>query len=120
MQHAGVGRGCRDHGPIVQQGRAAHTLIEQSEGAELLVVGTTGRGGLSGVVLGSVSRQCATHSYVPVAVVPAAIALTPVRHLVVGFDGSPNAQAALAWALEFATADTEIDVVRAVDLPMVG
>ena len=102
--------------PRVVQGRAAHTLIEQSSEAELLVVGTRGRGGLSGVVLGSVSRQCATHSSVPVAVVPAAVALTPVRHLVVGFDGSRNAQAALAWAFEFATADTEIDVVRAVEL----
>ena len=102
--------------PRVVEGRAAHTLIEASREAELLVVGSRGRGGLSGVVLGSVSRQCATHATVPVAVVPHAAALIPVRHLVVGFDGSRNARAAVAWALQFPTADAEIDVVRSVEL----
>jgi nucleotide-binding universal stress UspA family protein len=100
----------------VQQGKAARTLIENSEGAELLVVGTKGRGGLSGVVLGSVSRQCATHATVPVAVVPADTLCMPVRHLVVGFDGSPNAREAVEWALQFAPAGAQIDVVRAVDI----
>ncbi len=102
----------------IVEGRAASALIEASREAELLVVGSRGRGGLSGVVLGSVSRQCATHATVPVAVVPDDVALTLVRHLVVGFDGSRNARAAVAWALQFATddADTRIDVVRSVEL----
>lgn len=106
--------------PKIEQGRAAHTLIEASHGADLLVVGSRGRGGLGGVVLGSVSRQCATHARVPVAVVPDDVALAPVRHLVVGFDGSRNARAAVTWALQFAGADaaidTRIDVVRSVEL----
>ena len=100
----------------VQQGPAARTLIENSEGAELLVVGTKGRGGLSGVMLGSMSRQCATHATVPVAVVPATTRCVPVRHLVVGYDGSPNARDAVAWALRFAPAAARIDVVRAVEI----
>ena len=100
----------------IVEGRAAHTLIEASEEAELLVVGSRGRGGLKGVVLGSVSRQCATHASVPVAVVPADVECIPAKHLVVGFDGSRNARAALDWALEFAPPDAQIDVVRAVEL----
>ena len=67
-------------------------------------------------MLGSVSRQCATHATVPVAVVPADTQCVPVRHLVVGFDGSPNAREAVAWALQFAPAAAQIDVVRAVDI----
>ena len=100
----------------VQQGRAARTLIESSDGAELLVVGTKGQGGLNGVMLGSISRQCATHATVPVAVVPADTQCVPVRHLVVGYDGSFNARAAVAWALQFAPAAAQIDVVRAVEI----
>ena len=100
----------------VQQGRAARTLIENSAAAELLVVGTKGQGGLNGVMLGSISRQCATHATVPVALVPAATQCVPVRHLVVGYDGSPNAREAVAWALQFAPAAAQIDVVRAMEI----
>jgi nucleotide-binding universal stress UspA family protein len=100
----------------VEQGRAARTLIDNSRGAELLVVGTRGRGGLSGVMLGSISRQCAIHAVVPVAVVPADAECVPVRRLVVGYDGSPNAREAVAWALQFAPATAQIDVLRAVEL----
>jgi nucleotide-binding universal stress UspA family protein len=67
-------------------------------------------------VLGSVSRQCATHASVPVAVVPPEAACVPARHVVVGFDGSPNSRAALAWALQFASSEARIDVVRSVEL----
>jgi nucleotide-binding universal stress UspA family protein len=100
----------------IAEGRPAHTLIEASRDAELLVVGSQGRGGLSGVVLGSVSRQCATHASVPVVVVPSDVVSAPVRRLVVGFDGSRNARAALRWAMTFAGPDAEIEVVRSVEL----
>ncbi|HEX4983158.1 MAG TPA: universal stress protein [Ilumatobacteraceae bacterium] len=102
--------------PRIEQGRPAHLLIEASRDAELLVVGSQGRSGLSGVVLGSVSRQCATHATVPVVVVPPDVASTPVEHVVVGFDGSRNARAALRWALAFSNADADIVVVRSVEL----
>jgi nucleotide-binding universal stress UspA family protein len=45
-------------------------LLGAAEAADLLVVGTRGRGGLAGVVLGSVSRQCAEHAPCPVVIVP--------------------------------------------------
>jgi nucleotide-binding universal stress UspA family protein len=47
----------------------AFGLVEQSEGADLLVVGSRGRGGFKGLLLGSVSAQCVQHATCPVVVV---------------------------------------------------
>ena len=51
------------------KGRAADMLIQASEGAALLVVGDRGRGGFRGLLLGSVSNQCAQHSTCPVVII---------------------------------------------------
>ncbi len=50
-------------------GGAATTLVEVSEGADLLVVGSHGRTGLSRMVLGSVAMACVNHAPCPVVVV---------------------------------------------------
>jgi nucleotide-binding universal stress UspA family protein len=47
-------------------------LIAESKEAAMLVVGRRGHGGLSRLVLGSVSRQVATHAHCPVVVIPEA------------------------------------------------
>ena len=52
----------------VRQGRPAKILIDESEGADLLVVGHRGHGGFAGLVLGSVSQHVAAYAQCPVAV----------------------------------------------------
>ena len=54
----------------VVEGAPAPVLIEAAEGADLLVVGARGRGGFSGLLLGSVSQQCAHHASCPLVIVP--------------------------------------------------
>jgi nucleotide-binding universal stress UspA family protein len=51
-------------------GAAAPGLIHEAKGAELVVVGSRGRGGFTGLLLGSVSQQVAHHTPCPLVIVP--------------------------------------------------
>jgi len=50
-------------------GAPALTLVEVAEGADLLVVGSHGRTGLSRLVVGSVAMACVQHAPCPVVVI---------------------------------------------------
>ncbi len=53
----------------VVYGHPAQVLIDESKDADLLVVGSRGHGGFTGMMLGSVSTHCVTHASCPVTVV---------------------------------------------------
>ncbi|HEX4017299.1 MAG TPA: universal stress protein [Frankiaceae bacterium] len=58
--------------PVTTQvvaGAAAAVLVEESHNAGLLVVGSRGHGGFTGLLLGSVSEHCARYAACPVVVV---------------------------------------------------
>jgi nucleotide-binding universal stress UspA family protein len=98
--------GAKNVRPMLIKGPAARVLCENSRDADMVVVGSRGRGGLSGLLLGSVGWQVAAYASSPVVVMhghwrPAgAYAPGPV---VVGADGSAASDAALAFAGQEAT-----------------
>ncbi len=61
--------GLEVEGRIIESSRPAETLVEHSKDADLLVVGSRGRGGFKSLMLGSVSQQCAQHAECPVVII---------------------------------------------------
>jgi nucleotide-binding universal stress UspA family protein len=59
---------------FIQEGPAADVIVDASRDAELVVVGTRGRGAVATLVLGSTSHHVIQHSHGPVVVVPAPVA----------------------------------------------
>lgn len=91
----------------VVRGPTADALLREARlGARILVVGSRGRGGFPGLVLGSVSRQVTDHAPCPVTVVRASGERRPARldRIAVGVDGSAHGRRALVFAGEVATA----------------
>lgn len=54
----------------VIEGPPAQVLVDEAKDADLLVVGTRGRGAFTGALLGSVSRRCIERAHCPIVVVP--------------------------------------------------
>jgi nucleotide-binding universal stress UspA family protein len=62
---------------VIRNGSPARQLLDESGGAEMLVVGSRGLGGFTGPPLGSVSSACAAHATVPVLVMHPRPEVTP-------------------------------------------
>lgn len=109
----------------VEVGDAAGVLLELSEGADLVVLGSRGRGGFVGRLLGSVSSALPAHAKCPTVVIPlccaprlgeAGVELPPEKlrscppeseiekAVLVGVDGSEQARMASLVAAEQALA----------------
>jgi len=88
----------------VTTGTPAGLLVSLSAEAQLAVVGHRGLGGFAGLVIGSVGMALAAHAACPVVVVRGPDAPRQDGPIVVGLDGSPQSEAALAFAVEAAVA----------------
>jgi nucleotide-binding universal stress UspA family protein len=86
----------------LREGVPAAVFIEESQEAVATVVGSRGLGGFAGLQLGSVSSQVAAHGHGPVVVVRPAP--QPEGPVLVGFDGSDAAYAALDYGIHEALA----------------
>ncbi|WP_308331875.1 universal stress protein [Terracoccus luteus] len=62
---------------VLVHGNAVSVLTEEADRAELLVLGTRGRGGFAGLLLGSVSLRVMTGAHRPVAIVPSRLGKAP-------------------------------------------
>ncbi|MCX2946892.1 universal stress protein [Lentzea sp. NEAU-D7] len=82
-------------------GGATSLLIEESRHARLLVLGAHGMGNVRGLLVGSTAAALASHGQCPLVVVRGLAAID--GPIVVGHDGSPTSEAALAYAFEAAS-----------------
>jgi nucleotide-binding universal stress UspA family protein len=100
-------------------GAAAAHLVQCSDDAALLVVGSRGRGAVRSTMAGSVALHCAAHARCPVVVVhPWTVPVTEPARVVVGLDDSDHARAAVAGAAaEAASLGARVDAVVAYDEP---
>jgi nucleotide-binding universal stress UspA family protein len=101
----------------IEVGSPSGVLVEASEHADLVVLGSRGRGGFKGLLLGSVGAQVASHALCPTVILRAETR-TDAHTVVVGIDESPAAQEALAFAFDFADRhDLNLIAVHAWDIP---
>ncbi|MFI6674244.1 universal stress protein [Kribbella sp. NPDC050470] len=91
---------------VLVEGTPAEALTEETAHARVLVLGSRGLGGWSGLLVGSVAVQVSAHARCPVVVVPAD--LRPRAHekvtVVVGVDGSKTSAKAIDFAFDQAEA----------------
>ena len=94
----------------VEAGDPSGVLVELSRHAQLLVLGSSGRGGFLSRLLGSVSSAVPAHAHCPVGIIPLQwgadyrVGENVGRHrafvdgVTVGSDGSVHASSAMLWA----------------------
>lgn len=91
--------GAADSSVVARRGPVVPELLEASEGAAMLVVGSAGHGLATGTLTGSVSQHLARHAGCPVVVVRPQRS-PHARRIMVGVDGSVESERALRFACE--------------------
>lgn len=117
--------GLEVHTSLVQEA-ITPALLEESRDAALIVMGSRGRGGFRGLLLGSVSQQISAHAACPVIVVhdpaqrPAPAAPSDdAGRVVVGLDGSELSRDAMGFAFEYAARHhLPLTAVHTWDIPL--
>lgn len=98
-------------------GSPAAVLAEQSETADLVVIGSRGLGSVSSAVLGSTVAHVAAHARCPVVVVRAES--PPDGPVVVGVDGSVESEETVGWAFDHASRHRlPLEVLHAYTIPV--
>ena len=104
LQSAWTGSRPAEVRTVTARATVVPALVAASKEAQMVVVGNRGRGRLARLVLGSVSSGLLHHAHCPVAVIRAVAdtheADSPI---VVGIDGSPASEAAIALAFDEAS-----------------
>lgn len=105
---------------VLETGRPVEILRHEAEDAEQVVLGSRGRGGFTGLLLGSISLALAGHVAVPVVVVRGDQERT-YDEVVVGFDTSPHSAAALEYAFEEAARlGARLHTIHTWQMPVIG
>ncbi|MFG1702719.1 universal stress protein [Nonomuraea sp. M3C6] len=98
---------------VLLPGDPRSALVKASEGAELLVVGSRGIGGVRGLLVGSVAYGVAAHARTNVVLIHERPS-SPRGEVVVGVDGSPGSMRALDFAFDEAESrGTKLRAVQA-------
>ena len=84
------------------EGGPIPVLVDASAEAALVVLGSRGQGGFTGIITGSTAIATIARAHCPVVVVRGDLP-DPTGPVVVGVDGSPTSETALAWAFEEAS-----------------
>lgn len=90
-------------GYVIAEGSPIDMLLDMSSDVTMIVMGSRGLGGLSGMVMGSVSAAVVSHADCPVVVVRSDNHVTETNKygpVVVGVDGSDVSQRATEFAFE--------------------
>lgn len=124
---AGTGLPVTSH---VMVGDASAVLIDESARVRMAVVGVRGGGGFAERLLGTVSAALPAHAHCPTVVVPTRrpgkgpspdeeepLVVRPVHRVVVGVDGSPQAELALRHAIGEAQA-WGVELVAVTGVPL--
>jgi nucleotide-binding universal stress UspA family protein len=105
----------------VLHGHPVRELVREAGADSLLVVGSRGRGSITGSMLGSVSQSCVQYANGTVVVVPGHQRDSEAGRVVVGVDGSPGSVRALRFAEHAARVrGASLQVVHAWTLPYLG